>query len=131
MIIGYSRQFKKDLKRIKHNRKWNKIFNSSLSFSELTPWEYVIKSFESGSDLPDYFYAHEIHFSKSDIKNIRMATGEKSKIKVMDLHFDGRTGDCLLLYSESELGFYILRIGSHSDLFKWKNAYSGVFLYLY
>lgn len=117
MIIGRSRQFKKDLKRIQHNKKWTKVFKDPLPFSDLTPFSFVLKAFENGDELPDYFYAHPITLPNNYIKNIRMATGEESKIKVMDLHFDGRTGDCLLIYSESELGIYLLRLGSHSELF--------------
>lgn len=117
LIIGYSKQFKKDVRKIQHNKKWKRVLKEPLPFSNLTPWDYVIKSFEDDKELPDYFYSHEITFPKSEIQNIRRAIGERSKIKVMDLHFDGRTGDCLLIYAESELGFYLLRVGSHSELF--------------
>ena len=64
LIIGYSKQFKKDVKKIQHNNKWKRILKKPLPFSNLTPWEYVIKSFEDDKELPDYFYSQEITFPK-------------------------------------------------------------------
>lgn len=117
MKVKYGSQFKKDIKKVRKNSKRNKVFNKPLHFSDLSPWEYIIRKFIDDEPIPDYFYAHPITLSRKDIQNIRSAIGKDMDIKAMDLHFDGRTGDCLLLYATNKEYVYLLRIGSHSELF--------------
>lgn len=118
MDIYFSNKFKKDYKKLERDKRWDKVFKKSLPFSDKTAWKYVIDCFVNNEKIPNYFYPHPIKLPSSEIRSIKKVLGSEINIKAMDLHFDGRTGDCLLLYAFGKEKVYLIRMGSHSDLFK-------------
>ncbi|WP_341779296.1 hypothetical protein [Levilactobacillus sp. HBUAS70063] len=55
---------------------------------------------------------------KQQIKHrVPALMGGKSEVQVLKRHFDGHNGNHLLAYYDDEAVTYLLKIGTHSDLF--------------
>lgn len=114
--------FKKQLKKVKKNPRWNPIFNGQVPFpnDNRSPWKYVMDHFLSDEPLDEYFYEHSITLTNQQLKNIKRRLGNMKDIQILglDLHFDGHNGDHLLLYVRTNQNIiYLTAIGSHSDVF--------------
>lgn len=120
--IQYSSEFKSQFKRVKKNPRWVPVFNGKVSFDEQgrSPWDYVMSCFIQRKKIPAYFYAHPLHIPQSlrqQIKRRASSAIDTAKIQVLELHLDGHNGDHLLAYYDDEAVTYLLKIGTHSDLF--------------
>lgn len=115
-------KFKKHLKKVRKNPRWNDIFKGSLPFdkNERSPWKFIMDCFLNDEKIPDYFYEHPLVLTKKQKQSIKNRLGHSSTVKIMglDLHFDGHNGDHLLIYIRTnQQAIYLVDIGSHSDLF--------------
>ncbi|MCT4486985.1 replication associated protein [Levilactobacillus parabrevis] len=120
-ILNETSQFKHQLRRVRKSPRWRPIFEGHVPFDsdERSPWDYVTDCLLTGSEIPDYFYVHPLHFPKSLEKQIkrRLPTSEHVTIQVLELHFDGHNGNHLLVFYDSTDVTTLLAIGTHSDLF--------------
>jgi len=116
----YASQFKTQFKHVRKDPRWQPIFHGTVPFDEQkrSPWDYVIDCFMQRQPLPDYFYAHPLHVSKTLAKQIKQHLSLKHiSIQILELHFDGHNGNHLLVYYDDDSLTYLVAIGTHSSLF--------------
>ena len=117
--IKYTKIFKKQLKKRRQDPKWHSVFNGSLpqelDNQERNPWEFIIQCLIEDNKIPNYFHPHALE----NLINIKKQLSDKrATVIILELHFDGHSGDHLLVYAPTQETVFLIGIGTHSELFK-------------
>lgn len=120
--IKYRKNFKKQIKKILHNSSWQRVFQVSLpkeiDKKQRPPFDFIVYCLANNAPIPEYFYVHSLLGYSRTIGEIKRQIGKsKLDIKILELHFDGHTGDHLLIYADSPDMVVLIAIGTHSELF--------------
>ena len=121
--IKTTASFKRQYKRVRKDKSWRIVFNGTVPLKDAkgrSPWQYIVDCFINDKKIPKYFYPHNIILSTKQIQQIKQRLGKTHvNVQGMDLHFDGHSGDHLLVYARTDAGLvYFIGIGSHSQLFR-------------
>lgn len=121
-VIKYTKNLKKQFKKRRQDPKWRSVFKSSLpqelDYQERSPWEFIIQCLIEDKTIPDYFYPHALEGLKDLKKQIkRQLNNANMTVIILELHFDGRNGDHLLVYVPTGKTVFLAGIGTHSELF--------------
>ncbi|MCX8723889.1 type II toxin-antitoxin system YafQ family toxin [Lactobacillus sp. B4005] len=121
--IKYTKVFKKQLKKRRQDSKWHSVFNGTLPYEldkqERSPWEFIIRCLIEDHKIPDYFHPHALEGLNNIKKKIKKQLNDaQATIIVLELHFDGHSGDHLLVYVPTQKTVFLAGIGTHSELFK-------------
>lgn len=120
--IKFTKTFKKQFKKRKKDPKWRSVFNLTLS-QELdaqgrSPWELITQCLIEDNTIPDYFYPHTLEGLKDLKKQIKQQLNyAKTTVNILELYFDGHSGDHLLIYVSTDKTVFLVGIGTHSELF--------------
>lgn len=120
--IKYTKNFKKRFKKKQHDPEWRVVFKKSLPQSldtqERSPWEFIIHCLIENKKIPEYFYPHSLEGLKDLKKQIKHQLNDsKMTVVILELHFDGHSGDRLLVYVSTKEKVFLVGIGTHSELF--------------
>ncbi|GGV12519.1 hypothetical protein [Lactobacillus acetotolerans] len=117
--IFFINKFKKQYRKVKKNFDWNSIFTGTVPFDnkKRSPWDYIIYCLFNSIKIPNYFYPHHLTLTNKFLKQLQKRFGPNTKFQIIELHFDGHSGDHLLIYAENDENIFLIAIGSHSDLF--------------
>lgn len=120
--IKFTKTFKKQFKKRKKDPKWHSVFNLTLSqdldAQGRSPWEFITQCLIEDNTIPDYFYPHTLEGLKDLKKQIKQQLNyAKTTVNILELHFDGHSGDHLLVYVSTDKTVFLVGIGTHSELF--------------
>lgn len=120
--IKPTKQFKKQFRKRKQDPKWRKIFKGELpaeiDTQKRSPWQFITECLINEQAIPEYFYPHALVGLTGLEKQIKKQLGNtKLKVVILELHFDGHSGDHLLIYIPTDEKVFLAGIGTHSDLF--------------
>ncbi|BDR56714.1 hypothetical protein KIMC2_12760 [Xylocopilactobacillus apis] len=66
-----------------------------------------------------YFHPHSLSGFLKVKKQVKKQSKESNlNLVILELHFDGYNGDCLLVYVPTNEKVFLTGIGTHSELFK-------------
>ena len=121
--IKYTKVFKKQLKKRRQDPKWHSVFKGSLpqelDNQERSPWEFIIQCLIEDNKIPNYFYPHALENLINIKQQIKKQLSDKrATVIILELHFDGHSGDHLLVYAPTQETVFLIGIGTHSELFK-------------
>lgn len=121
--IKYRKAFKKQFKKRFRDPKWQRVFHEPLAkeldVKQRAAWDFIIDCLINQQQIPNYFYAHPLlgfQNTANEIKH-RLGIDRQTKLKVLELHFDGHNGDHLLVYADHPDVVVLIAIGTHSDIF--------------
>lgn len=97
---------------------FNLTLSQDLDAQGRSPWEFITQCLIEDNTIPDYFYPHTLEGLKYLKKQIKQQLNyAKTTVNILELHFDGHSGDHLLVYVSTDKTVFLVGIGTHSELF--------------
>ena len=120
MKLISEKKYHKNYRKYSKDSRWRKfVFNNNYHKTGYSSFAFIIKCLINNEEIPFYFYPHPLSgVSKQEKKLIARKTGlDYRHVKLIELHFNGRSSDMLLEYSKYKDVVDIMNIGTHKDIF--------------